>query len=776
MQRTLKNKELVWGEGPKKPKLILVGESLGEQEEQLKRPFVGTDGKILDGIIASAGLRREDCYITNVVKVRPPANKVPRLIELDLTVEDFIPILKEELEAIDCNVCVPIGDLALNVICNQDEITKHRGSIYQSPLVPKLTCIPTLHPGYVREFWQARGVVVADFKKAQRIEKEGYKKVTFNTKTRPTILEVETFTENLLRQRAFSFDIETNMHIKRISCIGIGYVDKESGERVSMVIPLKHRYIPNEGKFLNYWNWNEELQVWYHLQRIFQSNLLKIGQNMNYDLTFLSPIIGEPAPPWFDLMVAHHTLDPELPHSLAFMTSIYTDIPYYKDDPKDKGDGWHTVLPSEVLWEYCGKDVEIPLLLEPLLRQELVQAGLLDFFEGYAMPLARAMWRVQRRGMLVDVSLRETMKAQAEEKLQTLEKELEAAIGQPLNVNSSKQMQEFLYKKLNLPVQYHRDTKRPTVNKETLEKLFAKYPNPLFKTALDIRELKKIISTYLSAPIDTDGRARTVYNICGTETGRSSSKKTYFGTGLDMQNVPRNGGIRRMFVATPGNVFLHCDLWQAEAYCVSVFAECRRFLDKLKCGEKIHSMVARWIFGKTEEDVISEEEYTIGKRIVHASNYGLQAGLLSVLIKKPLKEAKRLLSVYHNYAPEIEAWHRTVQEELARTRKLVTPFGRVRYFRNRYGEEMFREAYAHLPQSTIADYLHQALLKFEYCFWRDARVVQEGFDSMIIELNSSKVEEVKALLDSCFDKQLFWKAETFKIPYEIKEVAERWED
>ncbi|MEM2125006.1 MAG: DNA polymerase [Candidatus Methanosuratincola sp.] len=772
MERDVVTSEnLVRGEGPKRPKLILVGEAPGEEEVREKRPFVGTDGKILNGILASAGVRREECYVTNVVKIRPPNNKIKRLGELGLTVDDFIPALKAELEALEGGVCVPLGDVALNVICGKDGITKHRGSVYRSSFLDgrELLCVPTYNPGFVREFWQARGVVVEDIKKALRIGREGYVEPRFNTLIRPTFEDVDKFFKRLKNVTMVSIDIET-LPYGQIACLGLGANFPEG--RASICIPFKYGY-------KNYWERDEEWFIWGMVRELMESEVTKLGQFISYDFTYLLPFVGEPAPPWYDINAAHHLLDPELPHTLAFLTSIYTDVPYYKNDPKDEGESWKGVTSSDQLWEYNGKDVEVPLMIEPLLTKELKEAGLWDFFCGYQMPLVRVMWRISQRGILMDEKKKSEMLRKAFMRIEKLNAELEELVGHPINVNSPKQMLKFLYEDLKLPVQYHRKTRRPTANKETLEKLFARYPNPAFKIALEIRDVAKDIGTYLKARPSEDGRYRTRYNPTGTETGRSSSTKTIFGDGLDMQNIPRSsntededewkGKIRSLFIAGEGKVFEMWDLWQAEAYCVAVFAQCQAFLEKLMSGKKIHTMVASWIFDKPEEE-ISEEEYHIGKRTVHASNYGLGPILFSVLIKKPVKEAKAIMERYHRHAPEIERWHKEIQEELKR-RVLVTPFGRRRIFRNRYGEEMFREAYAHLPQSTIADYLHQAMVKLEYALPKGAEIVQEGFDSLIIERDEGV--EIEETVRRCFDKELFWKGVRFKIPVERK-VGKRW--
>jgi uracil-DNA glycosylase family 4 len=474
----IKGRKLVKGEGPKRPRLILVGESLGAEEEANGRPFVGTDGQILDGILSSARINRSDCYITNVVKVRPPNNKVERLGEYGLSIEDFVPMLKEELSGIECDTIVPLGDLALNVVCQKDGITKHRGSIYRQDRY----IVPTYNPGFVREFWQSRGTVVEDLKKALRVAKDGYVPVEFSTLLRPSLIDIEYFIELCKAFGLFTFDIETIGSF--ISCIGLGTI--ASGKRVSICIPLKHG-------LNNYWTQSDELYIWSLLRQLFQSSALKIAQNITFDLTFLAPFIGEPSPPWYDLMVAHHTIDPELPHSLAYMTSIYTDVPYYKDDPKDKDEGWSLKTPSEVLWEYNGKDCEVPLIIEPILTSEMKELRVLDFFRGFAMPLVTVMFRMQRRGLKIDTTMQERLLTERVAKANMRQQELNAMVGYELNVNSSKQMLKFLYEDLKLPIHKNRKTGRATANKETLEKLFAKHPDPRFKQVMELRDLTKDI-------------------------------------------------------------------------------------------------------------------------------------------------------------------------------------------------------------------------------------------------------------------------------------------
>ena len=782
---------VVKGEGPQRPKLILIGEAPGEEEENQLRPFVGPSGQTQDGILSSAGLLRKDCFIDNVIPIRPPMNKMQRLPELGVTVDTFIPNLTQTLQSLDCQMIVAYGDTAMHYLTGMGEwdkktqswigVSKHRGSIYPCILDPSKQVVPTFHPRFVNENWKYRGVVVEDVKKAVRIGKGGKKDVTFNTLIRPTMQEVEWYLIQCKAADKISFDIET-VGSGQIACVGIGRETPECGGRNSLCIPFKFGYN-------NYWSESDEYTIWGWIRDLFQGDQLKIGQNISYDFTKLLPFIGEPSPPWYDLMVAFHLLEPELPHSLAFMTSIFTDVNYYKDDPKDEDKSWKYTTSSENLWEYNGKDVEIPLTLEPILTKELKEMGMLQRFYGFDMSKMRVMWRIQQRGLLVDEGKRIELLVKAIEEVNQSKQRLNQLVGYDLNPLSSKQMIKFLYQDLKLPVYHDRKTKKATADKETLNKLIARYPRPEFHLALNIRDKIKDIGTYLATKDsdgdyslpknDPDGRCRSKYNVCGTDTGRSSASKTYNKTGLDLQNIPEE--LRDMFIASDGKVMMGWDLWQAEIFVAAVLSNCQALLNKLRKGEKVHRMVAGWIFNKPESEVDSNNkpggEYYVGKRVTHAKTNGLQPMMLAVMTKKSIKEAEELLARYDRFAPEMEVWHQQIVEELQRTKILVDPFGKKRLFRSFRGpkdKDTAKKAFAHLPQSTIAQYAHQAIIKLEYLLPPGNEIVQEGFDSFLVEAREEDQEENRRLAQIASNKILIWKGEEFRIPLEEAGSGKRW--
>jgi len=808
--------KVVKGSGPKRPKIILIGEAPGEVEEQTGIPFTGPSGKIQDGILSSAGLLRQDCFLDNVVPIRPPMNKMERLHELGATVEMFIPNLTQILLSLDCPVIVAYGDTAMWYLTGMGEvskkgeisgISKHRGSIYPCTLDSRKLVIPTFHPRFVIENWKMRGVVVEDIKKAIRVGKGGRHEQRFNTLIKPTVSEVESYLAVLREADRISLDIET-VGSGQIACVGVGTITgrDQSGNRRDTHIQRTSLCIPFKFGYNNYWTEQEEYYIWDLLRDLLQGDQLKIGQNLNYDFTKLLPFIGEPAPPWYDLMVAFHLLEPELPHTLAFMTSLFTDVNYYKDDPKDEEKSWKYTTSSERLWEYNGKDVEVPLIIEPILTKELKEMGMLSRFYGFDMPKMRVMWRVQQRGILVDDEKRVELLVKEVGEVESLRTQLKGVVGYDLNPLSPKQMMKFLYEDLKLPVQRHRKTHKPTADKEAIDKLFGRYPRPEFALALEVRDRIKDVGTYLASKdsdgeytltkTSPDGRARSIYNTCGTATARSSASKYYDDTGLDLQNIPEN--LREMFIAPDGKVLQVFDLWQAEAYVVAILSQCQSFLKKLRNGEKVHKMVAGWIFNKLEGEIDNVNrpggEYFLGKRTVHASNYGLGWNLFMIIANSDFgkynkdhpdspksfltaAQAKQILLTYEMHAPEIKMWHQEVINELQRTRMLVTPFGRKRLFRTYRGQkdnDTPRKAFAHVPQSTIAEYTHQAIIKLEYILPQGNVIIQEGFDSFIIEAREEDVEENARLVRFAMDKELMWKGERFKIPVEQAGYNRRW--
>ena len=155
------------GTGPKDAKIMLVGEALGADEERLGEPFVGGAGYLLDSALSTSGIRREVCRVTNLVKIRPPNNDLKRLGELGLSVNEFIPLLKEEVEEIRPNVVCSLGGHATQALTSHPSIMEWRGSICESSLVAGQKVVPSIHPAAILRQYKWKPLLVLDLKRVR---------------------------------------------------------------------------------------------------------------------------------------------------------------------------------------------------------------------------------------------------------------------------------------------------------------------------------------------------------------------------------------------------------------------------------------------------------------------------------------------------------------------------------------------------------------------------------------------------------------------------------
>jgi len=157
--------QTVFGEGPPSPRLMFIGEGPGAEEDREGRPFVGPAGKLLDRIIAAAQLRREDVYITNIVKCRPPRNRAPNPDEAGACG----PYLREQIRLLDPEVICALGAPAARAILDSDlGINRLRGKRYPYPVNPGIVVIPTFHPAYLLRRPEDKGKTWSDIQMVMR--------------------------------------------------------------------------------------------------------------------------------------------------------------------------------------------------------------------------------------------------------------------------------------------------------------------------------------------------------------------------------------------------------------------------------------------------------------------------------------------------------------------------------------------------------------------------------------------------------------------------------
>lgn len=328
----------------------------------------------------------------------------------------------------------------------------------------------------------------------------------------------------------------------------------------------------------------------------------------------------------------------------------------------------------------------------------------------------------------------------------------------PLNPNSPIQLQHFFYGRMKIPpvIEKFKGIERVTTNRKALEKIYKSHihARPFVNTILFLRDLAKTMSV-LRSGVDSDDRMRFSFNPAGTETGRWSSSKNSLGGGMNGQNVTDE--LRRIFLPDPGYFFAYVDLEQAESRAVAYYADDEDYIHACESAD-LHTTVAQMLWPDANPQAAFYRHFTyrdISKRAGHASNYKGTPFGISQQINVDAAELEKFQRLYFAKFRGIKRWHLHVAQELQRTRRLTTVFGRRRQFFGRsYDEATLKEAIASNPQSTVADYANEGILRvferYDRCApGADVKVVSQLHDAglfMVRETKPELVAEIKALM------------------------------
>jgi hypothetical protein len=373
---------------------------------------------------------------------------------------------------------------------------------------------------------------------------------------------------------------------------------------------------------------------------------------------------------------------------------------------------------------------------------------------------------IMQRGILVDQFARSKAIKTLHER-QGILRELLTKLAHPvwgkdLNPDSPNQVKEFFYNSMGIPPVYlsFKGQRRVSVNREALEKIEVyMHARPFVSIILALRGVGKQLSV-LETEIDQDGRMRTSYNICGTETGRPSSSQNAFGTGTNLQNI--EPGLRNIFISDPRKKICVIDLEQVEARDVGFFCGCLfddwTLLDACESGD-LHTANARliwpelgWSSDRSAWRAVADQQFyreftyrDMAKRGSHLTNYSGTAWTASRSLKVPLPIMEDFQARYCRGGPGITpaypciprywAW---IATELQLHSRLVTPFGRERIFFGRPTDPTtIREAIAFFPQSTTADRMNLGLWRVWKQFGLRVDLLAQTYDSITFQFAES---------------------------------------
>ena len=429
-----------------------------------------------------------------------------------------------------------------------------------------------------------------------------------------------------------------------------------------------------------------------------------------------------------------------------------------------------------------------------------------EFYSKYEMPLARAFYEIDNRGVLIDQTRLEKFIKLLDSRLvgccNIIESEVKMKVvpKQPkgvktpsgtLNLSSPKQLIEVITKVLKIKLKTDYKTGSATSGEEALNEAYAASGNIALKSILEARELNKIKGTYAEAVL-LDSVLYTSYGVANTVTGRRSARATIFtdergdSIGTNAQNLPKQSDLGKQFreciIARPDFIFVSCDQAQAEDWVVSAIIADNgggtKGLDELKNRIDRHKRLAMQIFKKSEAECGKGTMLRyMGKKTRHAGNYGMQAPRMAAVLAAEgfavnRKYCEVLLNGFHEAEPEIKGtFQYRIETNLRTTRTLQTPIGRSRYFfglrPNADNGKLFKEAYSYIPQSTVGDNTGLGILFCEGV--QPGWVVMDTHDAIVLEVPDSQASIAEAinLLSESFNRKLIFPNGTvIQIPVE----------
>lgn len=319
-------------------RIAIVGEAWGRHEEIQRAPFVGYSGHLLTQMLAEAKIDRSQCFLTNVFNLRPkPTDDIANLCGPDrnaypplsrgkyLRPEYFKEVHRvvSEIRSLRPNLVILAGNTACWAFLQSTGITKIRGTVTYSTVLPTQKCLPVYHPAAVTREWDLRPVTVLDLIKAER--ESHFPEVRRPERTvfiEPTLTDLEWFyVRHILPSKRIAVDIETLG--EQITCIGFA-----TSPSYALCVP----FLDPRRAGQNYWlSESDEREAWAFIYKYLHTPQPKTFQNGIYDLYFLWKSYGLTVTNCAeDTMLLHHALQPESEKGLGFLGSVYTNEASWK--------------------------------------------------------------------------------------------------------------------------------------------------------------------------------------------------------------------------------------------------------------------------------------------------------------------------------------------------------------------------------------------------------------------------------------------------------------
>ena len=412
-------------------------------------------------------------------------------------------------------------------------------------------------------------------------------------------------------------------------------------------------------------------------------NILKIGQNIKYDMEVLANYGVELKGKLFDTMIAHYLIQPELHHNMDYLAETLLNYQTVHIEeligPKGKNQKSMREVDPKLVCEYAAEDADVTLKLYNVLQPQLKENNLESLFWDIEMPLVPVLADMEMNGVLLDTkALKETSDI-FNKRMNEYEQKIYEQAGEKFNISSPKQVGEILFGKMKI-MEKPKKTKtgQYVTSEEVLQTLKSKAP--IVEDILNYRGMKKLLSTYVdSLPTlinPRTGHIHTSFNQALTATGRLSSSDP------NLQNIPvrTDDGkeIRKCFIPEPGCKFFSADYSQIELRIMAHLSGDENMIEAFRSGFDIHKATAAKIWKEQMENVTDSQ-----RKKAKQANFGIIYGIttygLAQRMEIPNGEAKEIIEGYFATFPKVKEYMEKAKELARQKGYAETIFGRRRY-------------------------------------------------------------------------------------------------
>ncbi len=556
------------------------------------------------------------------------------------------------------------------------------------------------------------------------------------------------FVAKLLGQKEVCFDTETSsLDYFTLELVGMSFSFK-NGEAYYVPVP------PERTKA-------QEI-IAYFVPFFSSKTVLKIGQNIKFDMHVLAQYGIEVSLPIYDTMLAHYLIEPDKRHGMDYLSETYLGYSPVSIEEligkKGKGQLSMRDIELDKIKEYAAEDADITLQLkqtiDPIVQSREVESVL----QKIEIPLVPVLMEMEHEGVKIDRDFLSAYSASLQTEIDVVQTEIFDLAGIKFNLDSPKQMGEVLFKHLKIPQDKKTSTGQASTNEEVLQRLANDYP--IAHKILDYRELAKLKSTYVDALPElihsVTGRVHTTFNQTIAATGRLSSVNP------NLQNIPirteRGRKIRKAFIARDENhILISADYSQIELRLVAEIANEENMLNDFRAGLDIHAATAARVFGVDVKDV-TKEMRSKAKMVNFGIIYSISAFGLAQRLDIPRKEAASLIENYFIQYPQIKNYMNDTLVFARENGYVKTLKGRRRYLKDINSKNAVVRGYAEREainapvQGSAADLIKIAMISIHNEFRAkniQSKMTLQVHDELVFDVLKTELEIVKPIIHNC---------------------------